>query len=260
MNDHIILGVDVGATGIKGGLVDVKTGELVTPRHRILTPHPATPKAVARTFKELVSKFDDYKGPVGVGFPAVVKKNVAQSAANIDKGWVGTSISRVFGNATGLEVHALNDADAAGMASMRFGTGRPYAKEGTVLMVTIGTGLGGALFVDGRLSHNLEIGQLFLKNQKVIVEKFISNRVRKEKNMDWPTFGKKFNKFLKQVDKVFNPDVIILGGGASKSFREFSEYLSINAEVKPAEMMNAAGTVGAALYAYEKHEQLESTF
>jgi polyphosphate glucokinase len=260
MNDHTILGVDVGATGIKGGLVDVKIGALVTPRHRILTPQPATPKAMAQTFKELVDIFDGYDGPVGVGFPSVVKKNVAQSAANIDKKWVGTSISRVFGNATGLEVYALNDADAAGMASMRFGTGRTHANEGTVLMVTIGTGLGGALFVDGRLSHNQEIGQLFLKNQKVIAEKYISNRVRKENNMDWPTFGKKFNKFLKQADKIFNPDLIVLGGGASKSFKEFGEYLTVNAEVKPAEMMNAAGTVGAALYAYEKHEELESTF
>ncbi|MEO0733315.1 MAG: ROK family protein [Bacteroidota bacterium] len=248
---NAILGIDIGATGIKGGLVDVKAGKMLTERQRIITPHPATPLAMAKTVKQLVQHFD-YDGVVGVGFPAIVRRGVAGSASNIDKSWIGTSITDVFANSTGLKFYALNDADAAGVAAMRFGAGKQYAKDGTVLMVTIGTGLGGALFVDGNLMPNLEIGQIYLRNDKEIAERFISNRVRKEKDMDWKTFGKKFNKFLSHVDFVFNPDLIILGGGASKSFDEFKDQLDVYAKVVPATTKNAAGTIGAAVYAAER--------
>lgn len=245
---NIILGIDVGATGIKGGLVDVERGVMTTERFRFDTPQPATPKNMADTVQKLVDHFN-YDGPVGVGFPAIVRRGVAGSAANIDDRWIGTSITETFTEKTGLPFFAVNDADAAGIATVKFGTGKAYAHDGVVVMVTIGTGLGGALFVDGELMPNLEIGQIYLKNQKIVAEKYISNRVRKENNLSWSEFGKRFNKFIRHVDAVFNPDLIVLGGGASKNFVEYKKHLKAHAEVKPAILANTAGTVGAAVYA-----------
>ncbi|OAV43398.1 polyphosphate--glucose phosphotransferase [Lewinella sp. 4G2] len=248
MQQNVILGIDVGATGIKGGLVDVVNGKMLTERHRFDTPSGGKPKDMAKVVKKLVDHFE-YEGAVGVGFPAVVRRGTAASAANIDDAWIGTNIEQIFAAATGNRFFALNDADAAGIASMRFGIGQPFMEDGTVLMITIGTGLGGALFVDGELMPNLEIGQIFLRNQKVIAEKFISNKVRRDNDMGWKEFGKKFNKVLSHVDGIFNPDLIILGGGASKHFLEYQKYLKAYADVKPAKLMNTAGTIGAALYA-----------
>lgn len=254
MKDHVILGIDVGATGIKGGLVDVRSGTMLTERHRFDTPQPATPKAMAATVQKLVDHFE-YDGIVGVGFPAIVRRGVAASASNIDDSWIGTDICKTFQKKTGLQFYALNDADAAGVASIRFGVGKKYSDDGTVLMVTIGTGLGGALFVDGALMPNLEIGQIYLRNKKEVAERYISNRVRKENEMSWPEFGRKFNKFLTHVDFVFNPDLIVLGGGASKSFEEYRTYLKTTAEIKPSALRNTAGTIGAALYAHQMHNR-----
>lgn len=251
---NIILGIDVGATGIKGGLVDVKKGVMTTERFRFDTPQPATPANMANTVQKLVDHFN-YQGPVGVGFPAIVRRGVAGSAANIDESWVGTSITKIFEKKTGLPFFAVNDADAAGIATVKFGTGKVYAEEGVVVMITIGTGLGGALFVDGELMPNLEIGQIYLKNQKIVAEKFISNKVRKDNDLSWSEFGKRFNKFVRHVDAVFNPDLIVLGGGASKNFKEYEKFLKTHAEVKPAMLANTAGTVGAAVYA-AKHSQV----
>lgn len=254
MKDHVILGIDVGATGVKGGLVDVRHGRMLTERHRFDTPAPATPKAIAATIQKLVDHFE-YDGVVGVGFPAIVRRGVAASASNIDDSWIGTSITKTFEKKTGLKFFALNDADAAGIAAMKFGAGKEYMTDGTVIMITIGTGLGGALFVDGNLMPNLEVGQIYLKNQKEVAEKFISNKVRKEEKMDWKTFGKKFNKVISHVDFIFNPDLIILGGGASKSFDQYEKHLEANATIKPAKLQNTAGTVGAAVYAWERSKK-----
>jgi polyphosphate glucokinase len=251
MNQKGILGIDIGGTGIKGAIVDVKKGVLLTERIRLQTPQPATPKSVAATVEELIDELK-YKGPVGVGFPATVRRGVAVSAANIDESWIGTNIEKTLEKKTGLPFFALNDADAAGIATMSFGAGREFAKDGVVVMITIGTGLGGALFVDGELMPNLEIGQIFLKNQKVVAEKFISNKIRKDTDMSWPEFGKKLNKFLSHVDAVLNPDLIILGGGASKNFADYKKFLKTNAEVRAATLANAAGTVGAAVYASKR--------
>lgn len=251
MNQNEILGIDIGGTGIKGAIVDVEKGVLLTERIRRQTPHPATPKSVAATVQKLIAELK-YEGPVGVGFPAIVRRGVAGSAANIDDSWIGTNIEKILEKKTGLPFFALNDADAAGIATMAFGEGKACAKDGVVVMITIGTGLGGALFVDGELMPNLEIGQIFLKNQKVVAEKFISNKIRKDTNMSWPEFGKKFNKFLSHVDAVLNPDLIVLGGGASKSFADYKKFLKTNAEVRAATLANAAGTVGAAVYAARK--------
>ena len=252
MSSKGILGIDVGASGIKGGLVDVKKGVMLTERHRFDTPESGTPTAMAATVKKLVDYFS-YEGPIGIGFPAIVRRGVAASASNIDKKWIGTNIEQLFEQATGNKYFALNDADAAGIASMKYGIGQPYAGDGTVLMVTIGTGLGGALFVDGALMPNLEIGQIYLKNQRIVAEKYISNRVRKDNDTSWAEFGKRFRKFIKHVDSVINPDLIILGGGASKHFIEYKDYLKAHAEVKPATLQNTAGTIGAAVYAFNKN-------
>ena len=251
MKKHVILGIDIGGTGIKGGLVDVRYGKMLTERHRFDTPKPATPKAVAQTVKKLVDHFN-YDGVIGVGFPAIVRRGVAGSASNIDDSWIGTNICKTISKKTGLKVHALNDADAAGMAAIRFGAARKYAKDGTVLMVTIGTGLGGALFVNGNLMPNLETGQLYLKNMQVVAERYISGKIRKDTEMEWPEFGKKFNEFLSHVDHIFNPDLLVLGGGTSKSFDKFKEFLTTHADVSAAELRNTAGTIGAAVYAWEK--------
>ena len=249
MSNNTILGIDVGASGIKGGLVDVSKGEMLTERHRFDTPEGGSPDDMGQTVKKLVDYFD-YKGPIGIGFPSVVRRGVAASAANIDDRWIGNNIEKTFEKACGNKFFALNDADAAGIATMKFGIGKAHAKDGTVLMITIGTGLGGALFVDGELMPNLEIGQIYLRGHKVIAEKYISNRVRKDNDMSWKEFGQRFKKVVRHVDQVFNPDLIVLGGGASKSFIEYKDYLTkIHAEVKPATLQNTAGTIGAAVYA-----------
>lgn len=254
MKNNVILGIDVGATGIKGGLVDVRYGKLLTERHRFDTPQPATPKAMAATVQKLVDYFN-YDGVVGIGFPAIVRRGIAASASNIDKSWIGTDICKTFEKKTGLQFYALNDADAAGVASMKFGVGKKYAKEGTVMMVTIGTGLGGALFVNGELMPNLEIGQIYLRNMKIVAEQYISNKIRKENDLDWSQFGRRFNEFLHHVDFVFNPDLIVLGGGASKSFAHYEKHLQTHAKVQASVLKNTAGTIGAAVYAWEKSQK-----
>ena len=244
------MGVDVGATGFKGGLVDIKKGEMVSERFRLDTPAPATPEAMAKTFKALVKHFD-YTGPVGLGFPAIVQHGVARSASNIDKSWIGTSIVETFSKDFAGSIHALNDADAAGIAEMEFGAGRSH-QLGTTIMITIGTGLGAAMFINNELVPNMEFGSLYLKDMKRIAEKYVSNRVRKENEMSWKEFGKRFNEFLMHIERIFSPDCMLLGGGASKSFKEFQPYLKVKAEVLPAKLLNKAGTVGAAFYAYRQ--------
>ena len=250
-NDHLILGIDVGGTGIKGGLVNVLTGEMATERHRILTPQPATPEAVAETVKGLVNKFS-YKGPIGAGFPAIVQRGVARSAANVSDKWIGTNIEELFAEATGTgPVYALNEADAAGIADVAFGAGKDRPGE-TILLLTIGTGIGSALFVDGNMVPNTELGHLYLRNDDTDAERYVSNARRKENDWPWSKFGKRLSKYLEHVEGLFSPDLIIIGGGVSKNFDKFSDELEVNTEVVPAKLLNAAGTIGAAMYAYQR--------
>lgn len=249
MQEQIILGIDIGATGIKGGLVDIRKGELITDRKRLETPDPATPKAMSETVAELATLFD-YKGPIGAGFPAIIDSDgVALSAANIDPAWIGKSVRKLLEKATSQEVHVLNDADAAGMASVRFGHGKGV--KGTVLMITIGTGLGSALFHNGALFPNSEFGHLFLNGQEKVAEKYVSNMVRKRDDLSWKAFGKRLNEYLNHLDRIISPDLIILSGGASKNFDQYEKELKLNMPVKPAQFLNQAGTIGAAIYAYE---------
>lgn len=238
------LGIDVGGSGIKGAIVDLEKGTLITERHRIDTPQPATPKAVSATVGKLVEHFS-WEGPIGVGFPAAILNGVAQTASNIDKKWIGTSIEESFKKTTGCPVKAVNDADAAGLAEAVFGAGK--GKEGLVLLLTIGTGIGSAFINNGVLVPNSELGHLKFKGD--IAERYAADSARKREDLGWKEWGNRFNEYLHHVHRLFYPNLIILGGGASKKFEKYKEKLDVPVEVIPAQLLNQAGIVGAALAA-----------
>lgn len=241
----LILGVDIGGSGIKGAIVDTETGELTTDRHRIETPQPATPEAVAEVLAQLVKHFD-WSGLVGCGFPAAIQHGVVRTASNISNEFIGTNIDTLFTEISNCPCFNVNDADAAGMAEMQFGEGA--GQTGVVLLITIGTGLGTALFTDGHLMPNTELGHIYLENGTV-AERYASDATRKAEDLGWKAWGTRFNSYLTIMDKLFWPDLIILGGGASKKFDKFKAQLSVDTPVKPAAFLNQAGIVGAALYA-----------
>ena len=237
-----VLGIDFGGSGIKGAIVDTKTGELVTERHRIETPQPATPDAVAEVMAQLTEHFH-WKGKVGVGVPAVVKNGVMLTAANIDKSWIGQEVNKQLSERTGCEVECVNDADAAGIAEIHFGAG---AKEkGMVFLLTVGTGIGTVIFIDKHLVPNLELGHLEFKGKTI--ERYSADSVRKRKDLSWEEWGSRFNKALDYYDKMFNPNLFIIGGGVSKKMDKFEDYIDLDTPVVPAEMQNNAGIIGAAL-------------
>lgn len=244
---NTILGIDVGASGIKGALVDLDKGKLSGERFRVPTPQPSTPAAMAGAFTEIVEYFD-YKGVVGCGFPALVKHGVAQSAANIDSSWVGTNIEQVFGDACGCKVFATNDADAAGMAEMHYGLGR--GEMGMVILITIGTGLGTAIFYNGVMIPNTELGHLKWNNGKS-VEQYCSSGARERLKISRKEWAARFNEYLQHLELLFSPDLFILGGGESKFFDVYKDILQTNARVTPAKLLNNAGIIGAAAYAGE---------
>jgi polyphosphate glucokinase len=243
-----ILGVDIGGSGIKGAIVDTITGTLITERHRIKTPKPATPEAIAEVLAQLVTHFN-WNGPVGCGFPAAIQHGVAKTASNISKSFIGCNIDKLFTETTHCPCHAVNDADAAGMAEIHFGEGAD--ESGVVMLITIGTGLGTALFTEGKLMPNTELGHLFLENGAP-AEHYASDAVRKSEDLSWKSWGNRFNTYLTLMEKLFWPDLIILGGGASKKFDKFNAQLTVQTPVKPAAFLNQAGIVGAALYAKSK--------
>ncbi len=249
MGNHIILGVDIGGTGIKGGLIDIEKGEMISERHRIPTPNPATVESVAEAFKDLVNHFS-WTGTVGAGFPAIIRNGTAYSASNIDNNWIGTNVQNVLSAASGCDVFVLNDADAAGVASMKYGIGK--GEQGVVIMLTIGTGIGSAIFLDGQLVPNTELGCLYLSNQKEISEKQLSNRVRKSKEMSWNDWGRLFNTYLQHIERLYSPNLVILGGGGSKRYHKFEDQIEVGFPVKPAILLNQAGAIGAAYYAWTK--------
>lgn len=236
------LGIDVGGSGIKGALVDVVTGTLVGKRRRISTPQPATPKAVAQCIVQLVEHFD-YQGPIGCGFPAAIQNGASLTATNIDNGFVNIHVAQLFSQATNRSVKVWNDADVAGMAEMQFGQGK--GKSGTVLMLTIGTGIGSALFVDGRLVPNTEFGHVLLHGD--IAEKYVSNRTRKEQDLTWETWGRRFDEYLHYINRLLYPNLIILGGGVSKKFDLFAPYFTLATPIVSAQLRNQAGIIGAAV-------------
>jgi polyphosphate glucokinase len=241
---HALLGVDIGGTGIKGAPVDVGTGVLLAERVRILTPQPATPGAVADVVAEVVDRFD-VDGPVGCAFPAVVRHGVTMTAANVDDAWIGCDADALLSERLGREVHLVNDADAAGLAEMRFGAGRGH--EGVVLVLTLGTGIGSALFVGGRLVPNTELGHVELRGHDA--EDLASERARIEADLSWKAYAEVLDEFLAVMELLVSPDLVVLGGGGSKKADRFLPLLRRSCPVVPAELRNQAGIIGAALVA-----------
>lgn len=241
-----VLGIDIGGSGIKGNIVDLKTGKVLAERHRIETPKPATPKAVAKTVAKLVKHFD-WKGPIGCGFPAAMQNGVAMTASNIDKSWIGTNAEKLFEEETSCPVRMVNDADAAGLAEAIWGAGK--GKSGVTMLLTVGTGIGSAIINNGTLVPNTELGHLLFKGD--IAEKYCSDAARKRDDLNWEQWGKRFNKYLHHINRLFYPDRIIIGGGASKRFAKFEDEIDVSVKVIPATLLNNAGIIGAALAAKE---------
>ena len=242
-----ILGIDIGGSGIKGAIVDTRSGALLTPRQRIPTPEPAKPEPMAEVVAEIARHFE-WSGPIGCGFPAPIIAGVAMTAANIHKKWIGTNVEELLSQATACPTHVVNDADAAGLAEMAFGAGRHHS--GVVLVITIGTGLGSALFAGGRLTPNTELGHIQLMGDDA--EKYASDAARKEENLSWKKWAERLDLFLHKLETLFWPDLFILGGGVIKYHDKFIPDLSVRARVVPAQLLNNAGIVGAAISAYKK--------
>lgn len=241
-----ILGIDVGGSGIKGAIVDTATGAMLTERHRIPTPQPATPQAVADTVKALVTHFA-WKGPIGCGFPAAIQHGVAKTAANVDDAFINTNIEKLFAQTTGCDVYCVNDADAAGMAEFSFGKGQQH-KEGVVIFVAVGTGLGTAVFTNGQLLPNTELGHIHLDNGHE-AERYAADSARKREELKWKHWAPRFDHYLTTMEALFWPDLFILGGGASKKMEKFESLLTIKTPVVAASLLNEAGIIGAAVYA-----------
>ena len=239
-----ILGIDIGGSGIKGAPVDVDSGSLLASRFRIPTPSPAKPRPVAETVAQIAHHFA-WKGPIGCGFPAIVQAGVVRSAANVDKKWIGVNAQTLFTETCACPVTVMNDADVAGLAEMAFGAGR--GRQGVVLLITIGTGLGSALFTDGHLVPNTELGHMEMDG--VDAELRASDAARQREDLSWKSWAKRFNRYLCMLERLFSPDLLILGGGASKDYKKFLPHLHLQCEVIPAQLLNEAGIIGAALAA-----------
>ncbi|MBT8232554.1 MAG: ROK family protein [Saprospiraceae bacterium] len=238
-----LLGIDVGATGIKGGIVDLEKGELISERFKLPTPKSGKPKDIIKVIREILLHFDWLKKPVGLGFPAIIKGGKSLSASNIDDSWIGFPIVKEIQNKTQGPIVVINDADAAGIAELYFGNGKNV--KGTSILLTLGTGIGSAIFYDGVLLPNTEMGHLKYKGS--IAEDHASNSARKRNDLSWEEFGKELNDFLNHVDFIFNPNLIMIGGGISKKFEEYSSCFSKKLDVVPAKKYNNAGIIGAAM-------------
>ncbi|HTY93151.1 MAG TPA: ROK family protein [Steroidobacteraceae bacterium] len=237
------LGVDVGGSSVKAGVVAVDTGQLLGEMIAAPTPDPSTPDRLAATIAGLAQRLPEGRGCVGVAFPSVVRNGVIRTAANIDHSWLGANGAAVVGRALGRPVVFLNDADAAGMAEMRYGAGKDVT--GSAIMLTFGTGIGSALFVAGKLFANTELGHLELHGMEA--EKYASARVRTALHLDFPAWIERVNVYLERINALFWPDVIILGGAVSERYAEFSGLLRCEAELRPAHFAGQAGVIGAAM-------------
>ena len=241
------LGIDIGGSGIKAGFVNLHTGELIGERIKIDTPQPSTPDAVAAAIKDLLSSLNWKGDKIGCGFPAIIQDGVAYSAANIDKSWMGVNVEELLQKYTGHKYYVINDADAAGMAERMFG--RIKNVKGTVLLLTLGTGIGSALFYDGVLIPNTEFGHINYKGK--IAEDWVSNRARKERQLEYDEWASELAEFLDYLILLFSPRLFVLGGGISFKFDEFSHHFKrLRAPVTNALAYNDAGIIGAAVAAY----------
>ncbi len=237
-----VFGIDVGGSGIKGAPVDTETGELVAERIRVKTPRPATPEAIVATAVEVVRR-SGWDGPVGCGFPAVIKDGVVRTAANIDKAAIGFDLQGRLEQELGNPVRVINDGDAAGLAEMRWGAGRGI--EGVVLMLTLGTGIGTSLFVEGRLVPNTELGHIEIRGKDA--EHRASDSARKHDDLSWREYAKRLDEYLHRIEGLLWPDLIVIGGGISKKSEKFLPHVTARTRVVPAQMLNEAGIAGAAL-------------
>src|SRR5215211_4913444 len=237
-----VFGIDVGGSGIKGAPVDTQSGELLEERVRIKTPKPATPEAIVRTAVEVVREAG-WDGPVGCGFPAVVKSGVVQTAANIDKSAIGFDLRGALEKELDTQVTVVNDGDAAGLAEMRWGAGKD--QDGVVLMLTLGTGIGTSLFIGGRLMPNTEFGHIEVRGKDA--EHRAADSARKRDDLSWKEYAKRLDEYLHRVEFLLCPDLIVIGGGISKKSEKFFPHLTARTKVVPAEMHNNAGIAGAAL-------------
>lgn len=237
-----VFGLDIGGSGIKGAPVDTRTGELVGERIRVPTPKAGRPDDVVATAVRVISRAG-WDGPVGVGFPGVVKDGVVHTAANVDKAFIGFDLGERLRRELGSPVRVVNDADAAGLAEVRWGAG--VGVKGVVLMLTLGTGIGTALFIGGKLVPNTELGHIELRGGDA--ELYASDRARKVDNLTWQNWAVRLVEYLRKMEDLFWPDLIIIGGGVSKRSEKFLPHVKTRTEIVPAEMLNAAGIAGAAL-------------
>jgi polyphosphate glucokinase len=246
-------GIDFGGSGIKGAPVELTTGEFLGERVRIKTPQPSTPVAVADVLVELLGNFPECTGPVGVTVPAVVRHGVASSAANIDRAWIGTDADALFTEATGRDVHVVNDADAAGLAEVRYGAAA--GRRGLVILTTLGTGIGSAIVYDGVLVPNSELGHLEIDGKDA--ENSAANSVREKQDLSWSKWAGRLTTYYRTLEKLFSPDLIVLGGGVSKHADKFLRLIDVETEIVPAKLQNRAGIVGAALWAAEGGDEAQ---
>jgi polyphosphate glucokinase len=245
-----ILGVDIGGSGIKGALINIEEGKLITRRYRIPTPQPAVPEVVGDVVAKITHHFN-WQGPVGCTFPGVVRHGITYSAANIDDTWIGTNGQTLLEAKTGCPILLLNDADAAGIAEMTFGAGQGH--QGVVIILTFGTGIGSAIFTEGVLLPNTEFGHMEIRGKDA--EHRAADRIRTERNLSWKRWAKRVNEFLDRMELLFSPDLFIIGGGVSRQHEKFLPLLETQAEVVPARFFNEAGIVGAAIAAKPLLEQ-----
>ncbi len=241
-----ILGIDIGGSGIKGAVVDIDKGDFVGERLRIPTPQPASPPAVAKVVAKLARHFD-WDAPIGCTFPAVVKRGITLSAANVDSSWIGTDAAALLGKHTGNPVLLLNDADAAGIAEMKFGAGKGL--DGLVVILTLGTGIGSSLFMNGELVPNTEFGHLLIRGKDA--EARASDRAREQNGLTWKKWGKRLSEYLQYLEALITPDIFIIGGGVSKRYAKFFPHIQCATPIVPAKLRNRAGIVGAASAAAE---------
>ena len=243
-----ILGIDIGGTGIKAAVVDTKTGELLSERHRIDTPKPATPEAVAKVIKQMITHFKWTKA-VGCSFPTTIVDGKCIHSGNLSEKWLDVKVDKLFKKECKIPFYVSNDADLAGLAEVSLGAGKN--EKGVIIVITIGTGIGSGLFYKGKLIPNLEIGKMLHSNGKII-EYFTSDFVRKKEGLTLKNWALRFDVLLNYAKVVFSPNLIILGGGISKRYDGFKEYLTSDVKVKVAEFRNNAGIIGAAIYASKK--------
>ena len=244
-------GIDFGGSGIKGAPVDLEKGDFAAERVRIKTPKPSTPEAVAGVFAELLGELRRLHGSVGVTVPAVVRHGVVSSAANIDASWIGTDADALFTKATGRDVHVVNDADAAGLAEVRYGAA--MGRGGLVIVTTLGTGIGSAILYDGVLVPNSELGHLEIDGHDA--EDRAASSVKELEGLTYPEWAQRLTVYYRTLEKLFSPDLFVVGGGVSKDADEFLHLIGIETEIVPAKLENRAGIVGAALWASEAGDE-----